>query len=269
MKLITISCLATCLLPLVSATAASTKSTQTTSKPNIIFFFADDLGYGELGVYGQKKIKTPNIDQLAREGMRFTQFYSGQNVCAPSRCSLLTGKHMGHAAIRENSGHLLGKPETYSDPDMRAAAARFVQYKKEDGFPGQLLLPKSELTIATILKKQGYTTACIGKWGLGHVSDEGSPNRHGFDLFATSGRIESRCMCPFLALRSGHAAPPSCPCSSGSAMPRFSLFLLTALLPCVTVLRHAGLVRARASLRNPDTILKFTYVHQVERNSTS
>jgi|TARA_B110000908_G_scaffold66473_1_gene80515 arylsulfatase A len=70
-------------------------------KPNIIIFFADDLGYGELGCYGQKKIKTPHIDQLAVEGMKFTQFYSGQNVCAPSRCALLTGKHMGHAAIRE------------------------------------------------------------------------------------------------------------------------------------------------------------------------
>ncbi len=70
-------------------------------KPNIIIFFADNLGYGELGCYGQKKIKTPHIDQLAVEGMKFTQFYSGQNVCAPSRCALLTGKHMGHAAIRE------------------------------------------------------------------------------------------------------------------------------------------------------------------------
>jgi len=177
MKLITLSCLASCLLPL-AATAA-----QAAQKPNIIFFFADDLGYGELGVYGQKKIKTPNTDQLAHEGMKFTQFYSGQNVCAPSRCSLLTGKHMGHAAIRENSAHLLGKPGRYTDPDMIAAATRFQKYKKQDGFPGQLFLPASELSIAKILKKQGYATACIGKWGLGHVSDEGSPARHGFDLF--------------------------------------------------------------------------------------
>jgi arylsulfatase A len=152
-------------------------------KPNIVFFFADDLGYGELGCYGQEKIKTPHTDQLASEGMKFTQFYSGQNVCAPSRCALLTGKHMGHAAIRENSAHLLGKPAKYKDEDMKAAAVRFEQYKKEDGFPGQLAMPASETTVAELLKNQGYTTACIGKWGLGHPSDEGSPKRHGFDFF--------------------------------------------------------------------------------------
>lgn len=152
-------------------------------KPNIIFFLADDLGYGELGVYGQKKIKTPYLDQLAHEGVKFTQFYSGQNVCAPTRCSLLTGKHMGHAAIRENSAHLLGKPSKYSDPDMKKAATRFEKYKKEDGFPGQLAMPASEVTIAKLLQQNGYATACIGKWGLGHPSDEGSPLRHGFDLF--------------------------------------------------------------------------------------
>lgn len=152
-------------------------------KPNIVFFFADDLGYGELGCYGQKKIKTPHIDELASEGMKFTQFYSGQNVCAPSRCALLTGKHMGHAAIRENSAHLLGKPERYSDPDMKKASTRFHEYKKQDGFPGQLAMPESEVTVAELLKKEGYATACIGKWGLGHPTDEGSPQRHGFDLF--------------------------------------------------------------------------------------
>ena len=168
-------CLTSCLWSFASAAPQK--------KPNIIFFFADDLGYGELGVYGQKKIKTPNIDELAHQGMKFTQFYSGQNVCAPSRCALLTGKHMGHAAIRENSAHLLGKPERYTDPDMKAAAIRFKKYKKEDGFPGQLFMPESELTVAEILKKQGYATACIGKWGLGHVTDEGSPTRQGFDLF--------------------------------------------------------------------------------------
>jgi arylsulfatase len=175
MKLITH--LATCLFTLSAPFLSAAQ------KPNIIFFFADDLGYGELGVYGQEKIKTPNLNGLAHEGVRFTQFYSGQNVCAPSRCALLTGKHMGHAAIRENSAHLLGKPSQYKDKDMAAAATRFQQYKKEDGFPGQLFMPESELTIAEVLKKQGYTTACIGKWGLGHVKDEGSPARHGFDLF--------------------------------------------------------------------------------------
>ncbi|NWK57440.1 arylsulfatase [Verrucomicrobiaceae bacterium N1E253] len=167
----------------LSLLAASGLQAKENNKPNIIFFFADDLGYGELGCYGQKKIKTPHIDQLAEEGMKFTQFYSGQNVCAPSRCALLTGKHMGHAAIRENSAHLLGKPEKYSDPDMKKAASRFQQYKQEDGFPGQLAMPASETTVAELLQDAGYTTACIGKWGLGHPKDEGSPHRHGFDFF--------------------------------------------------------------------------------------
>jgi len=180
------------LLPLLGATLCgaplahaevSQKAAASSSKPNIIFFFADDLGYGEVGVYGQKKIKTPNLDQLAHDGIKFTQFYAGQNVCAPSRCALLTGKHMGHAAVRENSAHLLGDPSKYTDPDMKAAATRFKKYTKEDGFPGQLLLPQSEFTVADALKKEGYATACIGKWGLGHVTDAGAPARHGFDLF--------------------------------------------------------------------------------------
>ena len=84
--------------------AGSLSAAEQNKKPNIIFVLADDLGYGELGCFGQKKIKTPNIDQLAQDGMKFTQFYSGQTVCAPSRCSFLTGKHMGHAFIRDNSG---------------------------------------------------------------------------------------------------------------------------------------------------------------------
>lgn len=167
----------------IAALVVSNLQAETAKKPNIIFFFADDLGYNELGCYGQKKIKTPHIDQLAVEGMKFTQFYSGQNVCAPSRCALLTGKHMGHAAIRENSAHLLGKPSRYSDPDMKAAAERFQKYKEEDGFPGQLAMPESETTVAELLQKQGYATACIGKWGLGHPKDEGNPARHGFDFF--------------------------------------------------------------------------------------
>jgi|GEM_PF-483192 len=127
-----------------------------TDRPNIIFVFADDLGYAELGCYGQKKILTPRVDQLAKNGMLFTDFYAGAPVCAPSRCVLLTGKHLGHSYIRDN-GEV--KPE------------------------GQRPLPPCEVTIAEILKKKGYATAAIGKWGLGITGSTGDPNKQGFDLF--------------------------------------------------------------------------------------
>lgn len=124
--------------------------------PNIVLIMADDLGYGELGCYGQKKIRTPNLDQMAAEGLRFTQFYSGAPVCAPSRFVLMTGKHLGHAAIRDNSEV---QPE------------------------GQWPMPAGELTIAELLKTCGYATAAIGKWGLGPPGSSGDPNQQGFDLF--------------------------------------------------------------------------------------
>lgn len=125
-------------------------------KPNIIFIFADDLGYGEIGCYGQQKIETPNIDQLAKNGMKFNQFYAGTTVCGPSRASLLTGLHTGHTVIRGN------KP-----------------------FPpeGQVPLPASTITFANYLQQNGYATAAFGKWGLGFNQNSGDPNKKGFDLF--------------------------------------------------------------------------------------
>lgn len=129
-------------------------------KVNIIYIYADDLGYGELGAYGQEKIKTPHLDQLASEGMRFTQHYSSAPVCAPSRCMLLTGKHPGHAYIRGN--YELGE---YTD-DMEG---------------GQMPLPEGTTTIGHMLQKNGYHTGIIGKWGLGMNSTTGSPNLQGFD----------------------------------------------------------------------------------------
>ena len=136
--------------------------------PNIVFLLADDLGYGELGSYGQKWIKTPNIDRLAAEGMRFSDFYSGNAVCAPSRCCLLTGKHPGRAYIRDN-----GDPK-----DLQYLRSKFGWE-----FPGQNPIPDAEVTIAEMLKQKGYATAAIGKWGLGHFGTSGDPNRQGFDLF--------------------------------------------------------------------------------------
>lgn len=125
-------------------------------KPNVIYILADDLGYGDLGCYGQKIIQTPNIDRLASEGMRFTQHYAGCTVSAPSRCSLLTGLHTGHSYIRGNKEIL---PE------------------------GQEPLPKDTYTLPLMMKEAGYTTACFGKWGLGFPSSSGEPNKQGFDEF--------------------------------------------------------------------------------------
>ena len=125
-------------------------------KPNIIFIMADDLGFSELGSYGQKKIKTPHLDQLAREGMRFTANYCGNAVCAPSRCVLMTGKHPGHAIVRSNKSM---KPE------------------------GQFPIPASEVTIGELLQKEGYVTGAFGKWGLGNVWSEGNPTKQGFNRF--------------------------------------------------------------------------------------
>lgn len=124
--------------------------------PNLVVIITDDLGYGEVGCYGQKRIRTPNIDALAAQGVLFTDAYSGSPVCAPSRCCLLTGLHTGHSAIRDN---------------------------KELQPEGQLPLPESSITVAQVLKSRGYATAAIGKWGLGPPGSSGDPGRHGFDSF--------------------------------------------------------------------------------------
>ena len=132
--------------------AAGQPSNQSrTSRPNIIFILADDLGYGDLGCYGQAKIKTPNLDKLAAEGVRFTDFYAGSTVCAPSRCALMTGLHSGHGRIRGN---------------------------------GSLALGPNDVTVAEILKAAGYHTGLIGKWGLGDEHSLGLPQKKGFDEFA-------------------------------------------------------------------------------------
>lgn len=134
--------------------------------PNIIFILADDLGYGELGCYGQEKIKTPNIDKLAAQGMRFTQHYSGSPVCAPSRCTLLTGKHTGHCYIRDND-EMPERGDVWRDPNLE----------------GQRPLLPDTMTIANIFKEAGFATAAIGKWGLGGPGSSGEPNRQGFNFW--------------------------------------------------------------------------------------
>jgi arylsulfatase A len=126
------------------------------AKPNVIFILSDDLGYGDVGCFGQKLIKTPNIDKLAAEGMRFTDAYAGCTVCAPSRCTLMTGLHTGHTSIRGN---------------------------REIPPEGQEPMPADTFTVAKLMKEAGYTTGIIGKWGLGYPGSTSTPDKMGFDYF--------------------------------------------------------------------------------------
>jgi arylsulfatase A-like enzyme len=136
---------------LLSAAPAALAA-QAAKRPNIIFILADDLGYGDLGCYGQRRILTPNLDRMAAEGTRFTEAYAGSTVCAPSRCALMTGKHMGHATVRGN---------------LRPEAG----------------LREGEVTVASMLREAGYRTALFGKWGLGGPGTGSVPNARGFDEF--------------------------------------------------------------------------------------
>lgn len=139
---------------LSAAAGGATLAAADSQRPNLIFILADDLGYGEVGCYGQKVIQTPEIDRMASEGMRFTQFYAGATVCAPSRSVLMTGQHQGHTRVRDNRG--------------------------------RVPLAAEDVTVAEVLQQAGYRTALIGKWGLGDVGDEaesGLPRRQGFDYF--------------------------------------------------------------------------------------
>jgi arylsulfatase A-like enzyme len=147
-------------------------------KPNIVFILADDLGYGELGCYGQKLVATPNLDRLASDGMRFTQFYAGNTVCAPSRSVLMTGQHMGHTRVRGNSG---GLPQSLAPDDI---------------------------TIARVLKEGGYATGLIGKWGLGLPAEPGAPDKQGFDYyFGFPSQTDAHNYYPEFLWRNGQKVP--------------------------------------------------------------
>lgn len=135
-------------------------------QPNVILILADDLGPGDLGCYGQKFIQTPNIDRIAAEGMKFTQHYSGNAVCAPSRCVLMTGKHPGHAFIRNNL-----QPKDAVNPTKMGRPE----------VEGQHPIPDGEVTLAERFKTMGYVTGGFGKWGLGGPASSGAPLKQGFD----------------------------------------------------------------------------------------
>ncbi|MBX2850871.1 MAG: arylsulfatase [Phycisphaeraceae bacterium] len=130
--------------------------------PNIVFIMADDLGYGDLGCYGQKDLLTPNIDRIAKNGMLFSYCYAGSAVCAPARDALMTGRHSGHLDRRDN----------------QAKANR-----NEPMYTGLVAMPDQTVTVAEILKKQGYATGGFGKWGLGNPGTTGTPDKQGFDLW--------------------------------------------------------------------------------------
>ncbi|HEX5443973.1 MAG TPA: arylsulfatase [Pirellulales bacterium] len=138
------------------AALAELARSESPRQPNIVFILADDLGVGDVGCYGQTKIKTPHIDRLAAEGMRFTSFYAGCSVCAPSRCTLMTGKHLGHATVRDNM-------------------------QRKPGEEGQHPMEPQTVSVAQLLKGAGYQTAIVGKWGLGMPGDRSSPLDFGFD----------------------------------------------------------------------------------------
>ena len=140
----------------VFATTGNATAAEPPAKPNVIFVLSDDLAQGDVGCYGQRLIKTPHLDAMAKEGMRFTQTYGGTSVCAPSRTSLMIGQHTGHSPIRAN---------------------REIQPE------GQKPLPAGTYTAAKLLKEQGYATACVGKWGMGMFGTPGSPLKVGFDHF--------------------------------------------------------------------------------------
>src|SRR5688572_4864416 len=147
-------CLSALLLALVPAFGAAADPPR---RPNVVLILADDLGYGDLGCYGQAKIKTPTLDRLAAEGVRFTQCYAGSTVCAPSRCALMTGLHTGHCRTRGNGGG--GSPRA------------------------NVPLRPGDVTVAEVLKEAGYATALVGKWGLGEEGSTGVPTKQGFDHF--------------------------------------------------------------------------------------
>lgn len=140
------------------ADAITAAEEASSDRPNIIYLMADDMGWGDLGCYGQKHIQTPNIDRFAREGTRFTDVYAGASVCAPSRSVLMTGQHLGHTRVRGNAGMVGGIGDQ-----------RRVPLEPED------------VTVAMLLKQAGYVTGMTGKWGLGEPESTGIPNQKGFD----------------------------------------------------------------------------------------
>ena len=163
-----------------AAAAAATGCTgdKAVQQPNIVYLMFDDLGYGDLGCYGQEKIETPNIDALAAQGILFTDMYSAAPISAPSRCCILTGKHMGHGQIRDNQSYYRQFAPVAGDENL--GWNRVFVHPEQQG--QQPMLPGTE-TIGAMMQRAGYKTAMVGKWGLGFPDSESTPNKMGFDYF--------------------------------------------------------------------------------------
>lgn len=164
--------LCTSVVMLISCRTIEKKTISIRSKPNIIYILADDLGYGDLGVYGQEKIETPNIDAIAKAGIMFTNHYTSAPVCSPARSMLLTGKHAGHAAIRGNDGW-----------EERGDIWDYAAVEKDSTLEGDRPMPENTITFASKLKEVGYKTSMFGKWGLGAPNTNSIPTKMGFDYF--------------------------------------------------------------------------------------
>lgn len=154
------------LLASISSVCASSQQ-----KPNIIFILCDDMGYGDLGCYGQKYISTPNIDRMAQEGMRFTQAYAGSPVSAPSRATIMTGQHSGHSHVRGNKEYWINVP--------------LMKYEANDEYTvvGQEPYDPSHIILPEIMKKNGYTTGMFGKWAGGYEGSCSTPDKRGIDEY--------------------------------------------------------------------------------------
>ena len=174
-KIRTLTMLSAGLLATVSAagteTAGQTDKTDKNGKPNIIFILCDDMGYGDLGCYGQKYIHTPNLDRMAEEGMRFTQAYAGSPVSAPSRASLMTGQHSGH-------GHVRGNKEYWNN-------GQTVMYGKnvDHAVVGQEPYDPQHIILPEVMKRNGYTTGMFGKWAGGYEGSVSTPDKRGVDEY--------------------------------------------------------------------------------------
>ena len=161
-----------------AAAAAGCTGDKTVQQPNIVFLMFDDLGYGDLGCYGQEKIETPHIDALAAQGLLFTDMYSAAPISGPSRCCIMTGKHMGHSQIRDNQSHYRDFPPMPGEENLGWNRV-FVHPEQQ----GQQPMLSGTKTIGAMMQKAGYRTALVGKWGLGYPGSESTPNKMGFDYF--------------------------------------------------------------------------------------
>lgn len=170
---------ALCALPILSVACSSENKVQTGDKPNVVFLLFDDLGYGDLGCYGQKQIETPNIDALASQGVLFTDMYTAVPLSAPSRCSILTGLHSGHSQIRNNADRC--NPAGYGEFDALTSARRAITDPEQ--YAGQWPMREGTQTIGTMMQAAGYRTGMIGKWGLGYEGVGSVPRTQGFDYF--------------------------------------------------------------------------------------